>query len=431
MKDQWLKDIHDRMAELETEEPSGLWEDIERSLDAYVASAGGSNPRNPERNARMLRLKRWSGIAAMVALAIAAYLYLLPDRTGMRLDSVDPAGTSSTPDPAGTSDGSLMPEPARREPAQAITAGMAALSGIGEVKAAVTDENKADGRPLNAEDAVLHHNDGAANEDRTVVLPNDSVPPVKSEIKPASGRQTLMAYASPSRSGSGRFSVSAFTSGGLNSASRTPASSSGSTIVSAIGPDGKRWEDSPVLGILLFNQGKDLDREIKHRLPVRTGLAFSYRVNERLSLESGITYTNLTSDIRYGSDEHYFSGKQTLHYIGVPLNVRYRVMSWGRLDLYASAGVLGEKCVSGKIDRDYVIDCRPVDSGRETVSERRLQWSVNAVAGLQFNLTPAVGIYAEPGVRYYIDNGSAVENIYKDKPCNLDLNVGLRLSFGR
>ena len=431
MKDQWLKDIHDRMAELETEEPSGLWEDIERSLDAYVASAGGSNPRNPERNARMLRLKRWSGIAAMVALAIAAYLYLLPDRTGMRLDSVDPAGTSSTPDPAGTSDGSLMPEPARREPAQASTAGMAALSGIGEVKAAVTDENKADGRPLNAEDAVLHHNDGAANEDRTVVLPNDSVPPVKSEIKPASGRQTLMAYASPSRSGSGRFSVSAFTSGGLNSASRTPASSSGSTIVSAIGPDGKRWEDSPVLGILLFNQGRDLDREIKHRLPVRTGLAFSYRVNERLSLASGITYTNLTSDIRYGSDEHYFSGKQTLHYIGVPLNVRYRVMSWGRLDLYASAGVLGEKCVSGKIDRDYVIDCRPVDSGRETVSERRLQWSVNAVAGLQFNLTPAVGIYAEPGVRYYIDNGSAVENIYKDKPCNLDLNVGLRLSFGR
>lgn len=431
MKDQWLKDIHDRMAELETEEPSGLWEDIERSLDAYGVSAGGSNPRNPERNARMLRLKKWSGIAAMVALAIAAYLYLLPDRTGMRLDSVDPAGISSTPDPAGTSDGSLMPEPARREPAQAITAGMAALSGIGEVKAAVTDENKADGRPLNAEDAVLHHNDGAANEDRTVVLPNDSVPPVKSEIKPASGRQTLMAYASPSRSGSGRFSVSAFTSGGLNSASRTPASSSGSTIVSAIGPDGKRWEDSPVLGILLFNQGRDLDREIKHRLPVRTGLAFSYRVNERLSLESGITYTNLTSDIRYGSDEHYFSGKQTLHYIGVPLNVRYRVMSWGRLDLYASAGVLGEKCVSGKIDRDYVIDCRPVDSGRETVSERRLQWSVNAVAGLQFNLTPAVGIYAEPGVRYYIDNGSAVENIYKDKPCNLDLNVGLRLSFGR
>ncbi len=186
-----------------------------------------------------------------------------------------------------------------------------------------------------------------------------------------------------------------------------------------------------MLGILLFNQGKDMEREIKHHLPVRTGLAFSYRVNERLSLESGMTYTNLTSDIRYGSDEHYFSGKQMLHYVGIPLNLRYKLLSWKRLDLYASAGVLGEKCVSGKIERDYVLDNHSAETEKEDVREKPLQWSVNASAGLQLNVSSAIGLYAEPGVSYYIDNGSSVENIYKDKPCNFNLNVGVRFTFGK
>ena len=228
-----------------------------------------------------------------------------------------------------------------------------------------------------------------------------------------------------------RFSVSAFTSGALNSNVSIPASTSGSSHVSALGQDGKKWEDSPVLGILLFNQGKDMEREIKHHLPVRTGLAFSYRVNERLSLESGMTYTNLTSDIRYGSDEHYFSGKQMLHYVGIPLNLRYKLLSWKRLDLYASAGVLGEKCVSGKIERDYVLDNHSAETEKEDVREKPLQWSVNASAGLQLNVSSAIGLYAEPGVSYYIDNGSSVENIYKDKPCNFNLNVGVRFTFGK
>lgn len=35
--------------------------------------------------------------------------------------------------------------------------------------------------------------------------------------------------------------------------------------------------------------------------------------------------------------------------------------------------------------------------------------------------------YVEPGVSRYFDNRSEVENIYKDKPTNFNLNVGLRI----
>ena len=61
----------------------------------------------------------------------------------------------------------------------------------------------------------------------------------------------------------------------------------------------------------------------------------------------------------------------------------------------------------------------------------KLQFSVVAAAGLQFNITDRFGIYAEPGMSYYFDNGSEVSTIYKDRPFNFDMKIGLRFSFNK
>ena len=42
MKDQWLKDIRDRMADFETEEPAGLWDDIESGLTVTPTVGNGA-----------------------------------------------------------------------------------------------------------------------------------------------------------------------------------------------------------------------------------------------------------------------------------------------------------------------------------------------------------------------------------------------------
>lgn len=138
-----------------------------------------------------------------------------------------------------------------------------------------------------------------------------------------------------------RLSVGAYTTGGLNS--NFSHTSTGDVSVSSIGSADTKWNDSPKLGILLYNQGKEVRTEIHHRQPIRAGLSLGYRLNQRLSLATGLTYTNLTSDIRDGSDSHYFTGEQVLHYIGLPLSVRYDILQWKRLNLYASAGILVEK----------------------------------------------------------------------------------------
>lgn len=49
---------------------------------------------------------------------------------------------------------------------------------------------------------------------------------------------------------------------------------------------------------------------------------------------------------------------------------------------------------------------------------------------MQYNISSMVGIYAEPGLSYYFDNGSNIETIYSEKPLNFNLNIGLRVSFG-
>ena len=54
---------------------------------------------------------------------------------------------------------------------------------------------------------------------------------------------------------------------------------------------------------------------------------------------------------------------------------------------------------------------------------------MQGAAGVEYNITPSVGLYLEPGVTHHFDNHSSVENIYKDKPWNFSLNFGFRINL--
>lgn len=203
------------------------------------------------------------------------------------------------------------------------------------------------------------------------------------------------------------------------------------TYVEAVGPDDVMWADNPQLGIGIFNQGKSVKTEYKHRLPVRVGLNVAYRLTDRLSVESGVSYTRLSSDMKDGTKDNYSSGSQKLDYIGVPLNVKYRALGYRRLSVYASAGLLTEKCVSGKTTHEYVISGEKKKHETEDVAAKPWQLSVNAALGAQFDVLRNVGVYVEPGVSYYFDDRSPLSTIYKEKPLNFNLNMGVRYTIGK
>ncbi|KAA6312995.1 hypothetical protein EZS27_036160, partial [termite gut metagenome] len=49
--------------------------------------------------------------------------------------------------------------------------------------------------------------------------------------------------------------------------------------------------------------------------------------------------------------------------------------------------------------------------------------------GVQYNVSKSVSAYLEPGVAYFFDDGSEVQTIRKERPLNLNIRVGMRLSY--
>ncbi len=179
----------------------------------------------------------------------------------------------------------------------------------------------------------------------------------------------------------------------------------------------------------LFSRGvsraADIDYdafEKKHRTPFVVGMSLRWMLNEDWALESGLTYTRLATDLSAGS----MKGEQKLHYIGIPLKVSRKVWADNRWSVYAGAGGAVEKCVSGRLT---VKDKWQGSEIKRNLDVDELQWSLQASVGVQYRLAGQLGIYAEPGVAYYFDDGSQVETIRKEKPFLFNVQVGLRFTL--
>ena len=149
-----------------------------------------------------------------------------------------------------------------------------------------------------------------------------------------------------------------------------------------------------------------IDQHVHHRQPVRFGLSLRYRLDNRWSLESGLTYTRLSSDITTTVDGVTTMTEQRLNYVGLPLNISYDLWKSRHFGLYVTAGGTIEKCL-------------------DTSS---WQFSLNGAAGAEYKLTDVFSLYAEPGLGYYFNDGSTTPTIYQDRPLNFNLSVGLRFN---
>ncbi|CEN46747.1 conserved hypothetical protein [Capnocytophaga canimorsus] len=229
-----------------------------------------------------------------------------------------------------------------------------------------------------------------------------------------------------------RLSFGIFTSGGMGSSlGNKTESTSDFVTLNTEDEEATMWKDSPLLGTLVFSSEEQVETEAKHRLPIRTGILFAYHFSNRFALESGITYTRLISDLREGSKANYFTSEQKLHYVGLPINLKYQLFSWRGFELYSSAGILAEKNVSGTLHKTHYFDGNMMQRERENIKINPLQWSANASFGFQYNFSSLIGIYAEPSISYYFSNSTPIKTIYQDRPFNFHLNFGLRFSVGR
>lgn len=421
MKEDRLKDIRDKMSDYEAEAPQDLWSAID--------SAVGRR----QQKKLWIRAGRYA-TAAVVVAAIGLGIYILqPDSTlvvhsesnpntrAQASANNAPAVTSADADPGNNSAAEIRASEFEHTPYATLAEAKPVIVEV--VEGTSSMQIKSDGESLNA-----HPVD--SNESASEAFTR-SLPPISHEVK----QDKTVTYNSRQRDrqqqqeayDSGRLAASIYTTAGTGGTSMQRYTSFG---LMGIDPGDANWKDDPYMGMLVTNKGHLADRRVRHRLPVHAGASIAYRINDRVSVETGIAYSYLSADIHEGSDSYYFAGEQSLHYVGIPVGVRVRAMSWKNFDIYVGAGFEADKCVSGTIKKAYVINGQTRDDGHESISIRPLQWSVNAGAGVQYNFSSMVGIYAEPGLSYSFDNGSNIETIYSEKPLNFNLNIGLRVSFG-
>ncbi len=163
-------------------------------------------------------------------------------------------------------------------------------------------------------------------------------------------------------------------------------------------------------------------------IPLSFGAGVKIGLSERWSIGTGVNYTFLSRQFygkytKVGDDggiERVISAdiRNQQHYVGIPVNFFYDVISNDKISFYAYAGGAVEKCLSDS----YRLLNTSISHDEKT---KGVQLSANAGIGVEFMLGEHLGLYVDPSVRYYFDNGQP-KSVRTVQPLMLGFELGFR-----
>ena len=186
---------------------------------------------------------------------------------------------------------------------------------------------------------------------------------------------------------------------------------------------GRNIQDSPI-------GTKDKRTGTRHHQPIKLGVSIRYNINNRWSLQTGLNYSRLASDFSYEKRGTEYAVEQKLQYVGIPVNASYSFIKTKRFNVYATAGAEIEKLVKGEANLSAEATSQ-ITPTHTTIKEGRPVFSTALSIGGELRISKDVSAYIEPGISHHFNNGSNVENIYKDKPTNFNLNMGVRINLNK
>lgn len=433
MNNRWTEDLRSRMSSYEVDAPEHLFDDIMDAVEAAEKSVSTAEKpietvAEPERRGALLPLwGRRVAVAASVAAIVAVGVLTL--NVEREVEQMEQIIAMEQPAPA-----ELPVELQEVAVAETVPQEVAVVEAEPQrvlLKKSAPAQSNMQPSPEqtisepSVEPVELQKSEAEARQD----TPNNSPSQRTQQNQP---QRTVYAARPPQRVASqqseSRLAANIFASG-FSGASNGFASQQLFSLSSAL--YGSRVEGEAGDGdeMLQPDASRTISRDVHHHQPIRVGVTLRYAFAPRWAVESGLNYSHLRSDVTVGNPKNYYDERTSLHYIGLPVNVVYSLLSTRAVELYVMAGGMVEKCVSGSLRTNYFVGGEPHNNSHSSVSVGGLQFSANASAGVQLNLSPTVGLYAEPGVGYWFDNGSKVESIYHDRPLNFNLNLGLRFTF--
>lgn len=187
-----------------------------------------------------------------------------------------------------------------------------------------------------------------------------------------------------------------------------------------------------VLNIALNNvMASDDDKMHKvsrHSVPFTCSIVMKYWLNERWGLESGISYTALSSEFDLGTNGNIINECQRLHYIGIPIKGLFNIYDVGVWSVYATTGITMDIPVYARQRTNYILNGM-AKATEETPMSAPWQFSTSLGIGVQYRLTPHIGLFAEPGMQYFIPGSTSVRTFRTEHPVVFSLPVGIRVTW--
>ena len=425
-KDKWIKNFRTRMEDYSEPAPVDLWEQLEKELDATP---------------KVIPMwHRWQAVAAVALLVVSSltvWFWQSPSADYLEQQSAE---LNALHEPDELVPGSIPPE---QPMAQVIPATPSGKNQRMKVARAATLE------ALSAEQDVLTNKEVEEIQIEENYIDEQKEEPVvteKSQQKPVgkssySTKKNTYAYVASHKKQDRNWSIGISTGNGTFSSSTSmdgylplPNGARNASLNGAYGVEA-RAEIDKLVQFNNLSEGRNAQSDIKYRMPVTFGASLRFDLTNNWALETGVTYTQLSSETRSGTEKNNYGWEEKLHYVGIPLKVNRNIWSNKRFEVYASAGGAVEKCVSGKrsiigsVSTSSAGKDEHLSGGEEDIKVKPLQWSLSAAAGAQFKITEKLGIYAEPGVVYYFDDGSSVNTIRKEHPFNFNIQLGVRFTL--
>lgn len=427
----WTSKLQDQLAGYQESVSHDLWAGIEQSL---AHSETG-------KKARIVYFKRWSAAAAAVALLGIGGSYVYLHQEDVEKGNLQLASHAVSPSHVVSADlqsaASVSAAVSQSAPSHAVSADLQSTASQSKMGNTLVEESE-------NEISLLAENSDpaeAVSEDKATDSSSDHKTLTRSSDHKALTRSTdhhAAAYASQSYHFEKNEEVSGWSMqlyaenltpslGGVNSdASGSYRDYSHGTMAEpmpGVIPDptaggiyGEEYLLASYKAIQRSQQGN-----AKHHAPVSVGLQVAFGIAPRLSLSTGLVYTRTSSDFYPYAPSSSYNVHQVLHYVGIPVGLNYEFWQSGGFHAYVMAGAEADYNVKNDTEEEGV--------KKEDAKRDRVQFSGKASLGAQYDITPKVGLYIEPGAKYYFDNGSHVENTFKDKKLNFNLQFGLRFNL--
>ena len=445
----WTSKLRDQMTDYQEPVKHDLWAGIAQSLAQNQPAAGENGvPENhpvkrveKEPKARVVTLKRWSAAAAAVALLGigGSYVYLHQEdveQGNAQLASLASSEASSASSAASSSLSASSSSHSKQVPLLAADNKSADSKSRQKAASSAASLLSSDYASVPVQSAAPMNDEG----ETMVAVASDEAPLVASKYKSAESAQR---QAEPNSSSSYHFSRNSEVAGvsmklyaenlgagmgnvnsGSNIANRYSDSGVMADPMPGVYPDPSVGGSNDV-DYLMAAAYKALQKspqgKAKHHAPVSVGMQIAFGVAPRLSLSTGVVYTRTSSDFYPYAPNNDYNVHQVLHYVGIPVGLNYELWRSGGFHAYVMAGAEAAYNVKNDTDEDGT---RKQDAKRD-----RVQFSGKASLGAQYDISPTVGLYIEPGAKYYFDNGSDIENTFKDKKLNFNLQFGLRFNL--